>query len=218
MSIQLTQEEQLLRDEIAERMQKARKVFSEYRTDDDVAKWINEAGKMARKLHMRLKKRGHEPKHHGYMIKNRGMSPSAKGFYLHFHPIEDLLKFIENEHANDDPEDQTIGVEFTISFYSNRWKHNDKYRIKRTVDGWDLSGIPIGGPCDKGGRPFLFRHLRHDSIQYPEGLDGWLEWLWYRAASDGLSRDQVQSGLDQLADWVSMTEKHAPSGGIWQGY
>jgi hypothetical protein len=57
---------------------------------------------------------------------------------------------------------------------------HDTYTVKRTEDGWDRSShIAIGGPCDKGGRPYLFGNLRHDSIQFSQhGLDGWMEWLW----------------------------------------
>ena len=152
------------------------------------------------------------------MIKNRGVQPDDPEFYLHFHPIEDLLRFLQNEEANDDPIDQTIGADFTFRLFSRRWGHEDEYKISRTADGWAVTHIMVGGECDKGGRPFLFENLQHDFIQYPEGLDGWLEWLWNRAADQGLTSEQVQTGLQQLADWVSETERHSPNGGIWEGY
>ena len=218
MSIQLNANEQTLRTEIEERMNKARQAMSESRTDDTVRTWIMEAGERARNLHRLLKLRGQEPKHHAYMIRNRGMEPDAPEFYMHFHPIEDLLKFLDNEHANDDPVDQTIGAEFTFKVYSSRWGHDDTYKVKRTELGWIISNIAIGGPCDKGGRPFLYMNFRQDSIHYPEGLDGWMEWLWKQAAEEGLTQPQVQAALQRLADWVSNTEKSRPTGGIWEGY
>lgn len=218
MSIQLEPAEQTLRDEIEERVGKARVAFDEGRLGDDVRQWLMEAGKMAHKLHMALKQRGHEPRHHAYMIRNRELPADHEDFYMHFHPLEDLLKFLDDEHANDDPVDQTIDAEFAFRVYSRRWGHKDTYKIKRTADGWTVTHIMIGGPCDKGGRPFLFENLRHDSIHFPEGLDGWLEWLWNKAASAGLSAEQVQQGIQELAEWVSSTEKNAPQGGVWEGY
>lgn len=218
MSIQLQPDEQTLRNEIEDRVQKCRQAFASGRIGDDVRNWILEAGGKAHVLHMALKARGHEPRHHGYMIKNRELPADDAQFYMHFHPLEDLLKFLDNEHANDDPQDQTIGAHFTFRVYSNRHRHDDTYSVTRTADGWTVSHIAIGGPCDKGGRPFLFENFRQDSIQFPEGLDGWMEWLWNRAAEDGLAQDQVQTGLQQLADWVSNTERNAPSDGIWEGY
>lgn len=218
MSIQLQPNELTLRGEIEERIKKVRKAFAETRLGGDVSDWIAEAGERAHKLHLLLKARGLEPKHHGYMIKNRELQPDDPEFYMHFHPIEDLLKFLDDEHANDDPVDQTIGVDFTFRVFSNRWGHDDAYRVKRTEDGWIISHIAIGGPCDKAGRPFLFENLRHDSIHFPDGLDGWMEWLWSQAASRGLTQNEVQTALQELADWVSITEKNAPSGGIWEGY
>lgn len=218
MSIQLEPAEAYLRTEITERMDKARKAFAEGRFGEDVQKAIDEAGERSHKLHMLLKARGFEPKHHAYMIKNRELPPEHPEYYMHFHPIEDLLKFLDNEHANDDPVDVTIGCEFTFRVYSKRWGHEDTYAVKRTEDGWEINHIAIDGPCDKGGRPFLIGNLRHDSISFPDGLDGWIEWLWSQAETKGLTAEQVQTALQELADWVSQTEKGAPSGGLWEGY
>ena len=218
MSIQLLPDEQTLRTEIEERVTKARDVFEQGRIDDEVGDWIMEAGERAHRLHVALKNRGHEPRHHGYMIRNRALQPDDPEFYMHFHPLEDLLKFLNDEHANDDPVDQTIGSKFTFRVYSNRWGHEDTYRVQRTADGWTISYLTIGGPCDKGGRPFLFENFRQDTIHFPDGLDLRLEWLWNQASERGLSVEQVQDGLQQLADWVSTTERNVPSDGIWEGY
>ncbi len=181
-------------------------------------KLIEDAGERSHQLHMLLKARGMEPRHHAYMIKNREMQPDAPDFYMHFHPIEDLLKFLEDEHANDDAVDQTIGIEFTFRVFSRRWDHEDTYTVKRTKEGWDINHSAIGGPCDKGGHPFLFRNFRQDSIQFPAKLDGWMEWLWKQAAEKGLAEAQVQTALQELADWVSQTEQSTPDGGVWEGY
>lgn len=218
MNIELTPDEATLRKEITELMVKASKAFDDGRSPEDAVKLIEDAGERSHRLHMLLKNRGIEPKHHAYMIENRGMPSDDPAFYLHFHPVQDLLKFLDDEHANDDPEDQTIGTEFSFRVFSRRWGHYDSYKVIRTKDGWDISNLAIGGPCDKGGNPFLFKNFRQDSIQYPARLDGWMEWLWTQAAEKGLTKEQVQAALTQLADWVSQTEKSAPSGDVWEGY
>lgn len=218
MSIELNYKESKLRDKIVELMSKIKASLDKYGLDDGVKKQIDEMGDYAHQLHISLQKQDHEPHHHTYMIENRGFQPDDPQFYKHIHPVEDLLKFIKDPHANDEPQDQTIGQEFEFRVYSRRWGHEDIYHIKRTTEGWNVSNLSIRGPCDKGGHPFIFENFRHDSIQYPNDLDSWLEWLWEQAASRGLSREQVQAALQELAGWISNTEKNTPSNGLWEGY
>lgn len=217
MSIQLQPAEEDLRLKIEKRVKLARKAFSESRLGEDVQKVILEGGELAHKLHMLLKDRGLEPKHHGYMIRNRELQPDDPEFYMHFHPLEDLLKFIENPDANDDPKDQTIGEEFEFRFFNRRWGHDDTYRITRTEVGWAVRHIAIGGACDKGGHPYLFENLDQDFVAYPSKLDWRLEWLWDQAEKQGLSKNDVQQALQELAEWVSTTENSAPTAGVWGG-
>jgi len=218
MSIELTPEELQLQIAVVEKVKEIRKALADHGLSVDYTELVDIMGSKAHALHMLLKGRGLEPKHHGYMIENRGMPSDSPEFYEHVHPVEDLLAFLENPHANDDPVDQTIGEEFEFSVYSRRWGHNDVYAVTRTEYGWEVNHLAIGGPCDKGARPFLFENLRHDSIQYPNGLGGWFEWLWDQAESKGLSKEQVQEALHELAAWVSETEHNVPTGDAWRGY
>lgn len=179
---------------------------------DHAEKWNKMVGK-AVELHNLVK-----PKHHKYMIKNRGYNPDDPEFYNHIHPIEDLLAFMDDPHANDDPEDVTMDHEFTLTVYSRRWGHDDSYKLKRTKTGWELSHISISaGKCDKSGIPYLFENLNHDSINYPEGLPGYMAWLWEQAAEQGLTHEKVQESLNELGDWISSCEKSSPKG-IWEAY
>jgi len=157
------------------------------------------------------------PTHHKYMIKNRGCKPDSPKFYNHIHPIEDLLAFMDNPKANDDPEDKTIDHEFELKIYTRRWGHDDTYHIKRISSGWIIGNISISGNCDKSGKPFLFENLRHDSINYPEELPEYLEWLWEQAAEQGMGHEQVQDSLNQLGSWIATCEKSSPEG-IWEAY
>ncbi len=218
MNIQLQPAEETLRKEIEERVQECRKAFESMRVGDDVRNWILEAGQKAHELHLALKQRGHEPRHHGYMIKNRELQPDDPEFYMHFHPLEDLLKFLDDENANDDPVDISIGKEFIFKVYTRRWKHNDTYHITRTADGWHVRHKAINGDCDKTGHPILFMNFNQDYVCYPEGIGDWFEWLWNQAAEKGLSTEQVQQGLTDLSEWVRITESNIPRGDIWKGY
>jgi hypothetical protein len=179
---------------------------------------LREAGLAAHKLHISLKNRGLEPTHHAYMIRNRGVQPDQSDFYMQVHAIQDLISFVYDPESNKDPIDMTMGKELTFRVYSRRWKSEDIYRIKRIDEGWDVRHKAIGGPCDTGGHPFLFRNFEQDSISYPANLDTRLEYLWEEARDRGLSKEVVQKALQDLADWVSETERRAPSQGFWEGY
>ncbi|OQC16694.1 MAG: hypothetical protein BWX73_00604 [Lentisphaerae bacterium ADurb.Bin082] len=41
-----------------------------------------------------------------------------------------------------------------------------------------MSPLSIDGDYDKRGHPCLFENLNHDSINYPQALGDYMEWLW----------------------------------------
>jgi integron cassette protein len=174
-------------------------------------------GRLAHELHMSLRKNGHEPKHTKIMISNRRLKPTDPGFYEHIHPIEDLLGFLENENANDDPVDLTVGHEFDFPVYSRRWKHEDIYHLKRTADGWQVrhnESVDAGRDARVSGEDGtgLFKHFVHDSINYPADLPAYFDWLWERARDRGLDHNEVQEAISALAKWVSVCEAKSPAG------
>lgn len=166
----------------------------------------------AHQLHMLLLKRRMEPKHHKYMIKNRGCQPNDPEFYRHIHSVEDLLSFIDDRKANDDPIDTTIGKEFDMRVYTRRWGHDDVYKLKRIDTGWHIKALSIEGDCDKFGSPFLFQSLNHDGVCYPKHLGDFMEWLWDKAAEEGLKEKDVQRAMDQISKWISLCERNVPRG------
>ena len=168
--------------------------------------------KLANELHAEIK-----PKHHKYMIENRGCEPDDPKFYDHIHPVEDLLAFIDDPKANDDPEDTTLNHKFYFDVYTRRWGHDDRYEITRNEEGWFIGNISINGNCNKTGSPYLYENLRHDSVNYPESLPGYLEFLWDQAADEGLSHEEVQEALNQLSSWIKICEIESPKG-IWESY
>lgn len=173
----------------------------------------DEMAKIAHELHMSLKNSGYEPKHHKYMLENRGVPVEEVEFYNHIHPVEDLLKFIEDVNANDDPEDTTIGEKFTLRIYTRRWGHYDHYSMTRTTSGWKFEVMikANSGDCTKDGSPYLFNALEHDSVCYPKQLNEFVKYLWDQAA-EGLTVQEVQECFDMLGEWISSCEMNTPRG------
>lgn len=191
--------------------------YSESLSADEANKLYTDMGRVAHELHMSLKEDGHEPKHHKYMIENRECQPDNELFYEHVHPVQDLLAFIDDVHANDDPEDKTIGQKFIMKVYTRRWGHYDHYEITRTETGWDVKAPINSYSCDKCAEDGLNKLLAHDSVCYPEKINTFFEWLWDRAAEDGLSKKEVQKAINQLGEWISECEMSAPRGGVFEG-
>lgn len=186
-------------------------------TQQEVDKVFHEMAYIAHELHMSLKKDGKEPKHHRYMIENRGVSVDDVEFYNHVHPVDDLLKFLEDSDANNDPEDTTIGEEFTLKVYTRRWGHYDHYTLIRTEEGWDFKGMMISqnGICDKRCSPYLFKTLEHDCVCYPQQIGEFMEYLWEQAA-EGLTVEVVRECIDMIGEWISFCEMNTPRG-IFEG-
>lgn len=208
--------EQNLRSEVEILLGEIKELLSTYKWNKAIPAHAEKWEAMVQKaveLHTLVK-----PKHHDYMIRNRGCSPDDPEFYNHIHPIEDLLAFMDDPHANDDQEDITIGHDFTLPVYIRRWEHKGIYKLKRTDSGWYVDYPSISGNCDESGNPFLFENLNHDSVNYPEELSGYMEWLWEQAAEKGLSHEQVQNALDELGEWISTCEKNSPKGEIWEAF
>ena len=97
-----------------------------------------------------------------------------------------------------------------MKIYSRRWGHKDTYYMKRNNKGWKFCFQHDNGQCDPTGQPFLFKTLDHDSINYPEGLGGYMGYLWREAREKNMSVSEIQEKLDVLANWISTTEKASP--------
>lgn len=115
--------------------------------------------------------------------------------------------------VNDDLEDTTIGVKFTLKIYTRRWGHYDHYYLTRTQNGWKFDEMLISnsGDCDKEAAPNLYRALKHDSVCYPKQLNDFMAYLWEQAA-EGLTEQEVQEYLDMIGEWINLCEKSTPRG------
>lgn len=185
--------------------------------DNALNKLYSDMAHTAHELHVSLEKSGYKVKHHKYMLENRGYSPEDERFYEHVHPVQDLLKFTEDVHANDDTEDKTIGDTFTMKVYTRRWGHYDHYLITRTKTGWDIQAVATSYTCRKDASKGVNKLLEHDSVCYPKQINEFFKWLWERAAEDGLSKVEVQKAINQLGKWISECEISAPRDGVFEG-
>lgn len=214
--VNLTSEQRKLKDKLYEVNQKLWAILKKETPPpkhEELQTLYKEMAETAHELHISLKNSGYEPKHHKYMLENRGVPVEDVEFYNHIHPVDDLLKFIDDVNANDDPEDTTIGEKFTLRIYTRRWGHYDHYSMTRTKNGWDFQEMLISnsGECKKDGSPNLCRALEHDSVCYPKQIGEFFEYLWEQAA-EGLTAQEVQECFDMLGEWISSCEMNTPCG------
>lgn len=209
----LKSELEILHNQIWQYIESDQKLLS----DEDANSLYDEMAKKAHELHMSLKDSGHEPKHHKYMIENRRCTPDDVRFYRHVHPVQDLLAFIDDVHANDDHKDKTIGKTFTLKFFTKRWQYIEHYKITRTEQGWDIKVLGDSYSSNKSMSPELNHLLDNDGVCYPKDINLFFEWLWDKAAEEGLTKAKVQSAINKLGKWISECEKKAPREGVFEG-
>lgn len=176
--------------------------------ESDKQRLLREMSDAAHTLHMQLEPK---PKHRSYMIENSGMQPEDPEFYYHIHPVEDLLDYLEDTTANDDPVDATIGDSFKFRIYTNRWGHKDSYTLIRNEEGWKVAFNAYDEQGDKSADPAINKVLTHDSVNFPRTINDYFHGLWINARDNGMDHNQVQDALDVIAEWVSECEEKAPT-------
>ncbi|MGN5648922.1 hypothetical protein [Bacillus sp. Brlt_9] len=205
MKISLNAEQEELKKIIKENLSITKQWQSlDHKTVEEAFKIMKTA---AHKLHMQLDPK---PKHHKYMIKNRGMEPDNPEFYNHIHPVEDLLSYLDDSSANDDPIDFTLGNTFEFNVYSNRWGHIDRYELTRTENGWHVRHLSYDGEDNMHEMKTLYAAMSHDGIAFPHSVKHYFSSIWQLAEDEGLEYHQVQEMLNRVADWISQTEMNAP--------
>ena len=103
--------------------------------------------------------------------------------------------------------------------YTRRWGHEDRYTIKRTIDGWYCGHMSINGKCKKNGEGGLFDNLDHDAVFYPqEGVEYAMQKLWEAADEGEIDFQEMEKRLQEIADWISTVEKSIDSQPEWVNY
>ncbi len=165
---------------------------------------------------------GRLPIFNKYLIYNREKDPELEMIEFYEHP--DCLNALLNEVKNkgiilSNKSDDTLDKEMSFKVYTRRWGHEDRYSIKRTVNGWYCGYLAIGGECKKSGEGGLFNNLDHDSIFYPkDGVAYAMEKLWEAADEGEIDFDELIIRIQQVADWISAVEKSIDAQPEWVGY
>ena len=159
---------------------------------------------------------GHLPIFNKYLLFNRGINPEQKTveFYDHYDCLKAMLDEIRGKgQSMQIKSDETLEKDLTFEVYTRRWGHADRYRMKRTIDGWNCSHIAINGKCGKNGEGALLANLHHDCVFFPEdGVKYGMEELWEAADEGEVDLEGLQERLQQVADWISHVEKAVGAG------
>ena len=89
-----------------------------------------------------------------WLMINSGRIPEENvvAFYDHYHMLSALMRDIQGNGENMTKQgDETLERELAFSVYTRRHQSHDRYRIRRTVDGWFAGHISINGSCEKDG-------------------------------------------------------------------
>lgn len=165
---------------------------------------------------------GRLPIFNKYLIYNREKNPELEMIEFYEHP--DCLNALLNEVKNkgivlSNKSDDTLDKEMPFKVYTRRWGHEDRYSIKRTVNGWYCGYLAIGGECKKNGEGGLFNNLKHDYVFFPQdGVAYAMEKLWEEADEGEIEFDELVKRIQQIADWISAVEKSIDKQPEWVGY
>lgn len=154
---------------------------------------------------------GHLPIFNKYLLFNREVDPeqSLIEFYDHYDCLKAMLDEIRGKgEVMQIESDDTLEKSLEFEVYTRRWGHSDRYRMKRTIDGWYCRHIAINGGCQKDGEGALLTNLHHDSVFFPEEAVKYaMQQLWEAADEGEIGLDELQNRLQQVADWISHVEK-----------
>lgn len=106
--------------------------------------------------------------------------------------------------------------QYTFEVYSRRRGYENTYRIEKLNEGWYIGFKAHSGKCDKEGSPYLAGNFNQDSINYPKRIGFYMEWIWDDLHNNKIDEVTAQERLQQLADWVSETEKSTPDTIEWE--
>ena len=100
---------------------------------------------------------------------------------------------------------------FTFRVYARRFDSHVEYEVRKLDEGWVVGNKAHSGPCDREGQPFLADNFRHDHISYPSRLGTFMHLLWDDLNEGKIDAVTAQTRLQELADWVSTTERATPN-------
>lgn len=188
-------------------------IFIEIKKDFNYRKKFEKLKPLFRRLHWY-----YLPVYQDLMITNRGINPEKNidEYYDHFHSLEDLYNIISkpNHYWKTLKGDINLNQECNFAVYTNRWGHEDMYKVKRVYDGWYVSHLSINGHStpdalyedDTPGGAFV-ANFQQDYVDYPKSFHYILGRLWEIADENDMEIQELQEKLSDVALLVSQVEK-----------
>lgn len=171
---------------------------------------FNELIGLAEKLHWKF-----QPEYEEYMLVNSGRFPEddLTKYYDHYHTLEDLYWVLTGSSKKKKIKsylgDINLNKQFDFNVFSKRWGHYDRYKVCRTLDGWDVDFLMTGGTGDKEGSAII-RCLEHDLISYPHNIKSYFRDVWEYADKNTVAVDKLAKKMNKLAEWISYSEIKKP--------
>jgi len=107
-------------------------------------------------------------------------------------------------------------MRLNFSYTTNRWGLGETtVHLTHNTEGWYLDASAHTGQCDRSGAPFLYSNFDQDSVAYPHKMDGTLGYVWQQIKDGAWNQAEAQQRIQELADWVTATEKTQPK---WPGW
>ncbi|WP_394179659.1 hypothetical protein [Marinomonas posidonica] len=114
---------------------------------------------------------------------------------------------------------------FKIEIFSPRWKHNDTYTIEMTPEEMTITMQVRAATAvwrenldPEWQGETLERIMSNDHIPAPAILPQLLEHAWEEWRNGDINDAQLQTELEQLANWLNIVTKNKPDSQFWSNY
>jgi len=85
-----------------------------------------------------------------------------------------------------------------------------------TKRGWFVNLGRYIGECTRTGFPYIYRIIDKTGIEVPYKIRGYFERLWHMVDQGTYTHGQIQSGFDDLTNWVKKLNRSKPEGRMWE--
>lgn len=104
---------------------------------------------------------------------------------------------------------------FTFQVFNRRHDCFVTYTVTKTNEGWHVQHLAHTGNCDREGSPLFVANFDQNHIKYPADFGAFLEHIWNELHNGDIDDSTAQTMLQEVADWVTATEKSQP---IWHSW
>lgn len=105
----------------------------------------------------------------------------------------------------------TLDKEMSFRFYVKRWNTYESYKIKRTIDGWEIRNRKDSEflKSNKDGEGAIFNILEKEEIFFQKDPISYaFELLWNQANDGKIDFRELQFRMYELTCWISDMERY----------